>query len=282
MSDLRISVGSVLNTPLLCGVLIVLCLCVGCGTTRQYEATAQLIASDAVDTAIAKIDFTPLTRQKVYFDTQYIKNYKGIGFTNAEYVISSLRQQMIAAGLLLQEKETEADFIVEGRIGALGTDDHELVYGIPSTSGLSAAASAVSTMSGVPAIPGIPELSVARRKDQVSAAKVGVFAYERETGDRVWQSGMSVARASAKDFWILGIGPFQRGTIYQDKLRFAGSTLDPHMKKARQGIKGRIAAYRDPTIFNPIQSEQQLAADVEEPTIQQASAEEVVPATDGE
>jgi len=158
-----------------------------------------------------------------------------------------------------------------------------VVYGIPSTTGISAAASAVSTVAGVPTIPGIPELSVARRKDQVSAAKIGVFAYERETGERVWQSGMSVARATAKDTWLFGIGPFQKGTIYDDKLRFAGSPLDHQTIAARRGIRGKIAAYRDEALFadltppddvETMDPEEQL----EEPgRIQLASGEKEVP-----
>lgn len=232
------------------GALLLACLaCWGCGTTKQYEATQQLMASDAVDTAIARIDFTALAGQKVYFDTEYIKNYKGIGFTNAEYVISSLRQQMFAAGLLMQSTKEKADYILEGRIGALGEDDHEVVYGMPATNTLSAAASAVAATSGVPAVPSLPEISIARRKDQVAAAKVAVFAYERETGERVWQSGLKVARATSKNTWLFGVGPFQRGTIYDDKLRFAGAEIDVKVDNARKGKNGPIYAFKDQAHF---------------------------------
>lgn len=248
-----------------------LCLSVGCGTTKQYEATQQLMASDAVDTAIARIDFTALNGQKVYFDTEYIKNYKGIGFTNAEYVISSLRQQMYAAGLKMQTTRDNADYIVEGRVGALGSDDHEVVYGLPPSNALSSAASAVSAASGVPAaIPAIPELSVAKRKDQVAAAKIGVFAYDRETGERVWQSGLKVSRATSKDLWVLGVGPFQRGTIYDDKLRFAGATLDIAVKNERPGRNGSIYAYKDEAFFEDL-SESPITPESGE--VQQAAAE---------
>jgi hypothetical protein len=249
----------------------------GCGTTKAYEATQQLMASDAVDTAIARIDFTPLEGQKVFFDTEYLKNYKGVGFTNAEYVISSLRQQMIAAGVKLQKTAPEADFVIEGRIGVLGADDHEVVYGLPSTNALSAATSAVSTVSGGPTVPGIPELSVARRRDQVAAAKIGVFAYERETGERVWQSGLSVARSTARDLWFCGIGPFQRGTIYDDKLRFAGQKLDVNVDNSRPGHKGPIYAYKEGAVFKDIPVEPvKLPDTIEEKTgeVQPASAEE--------
>src|SRR5262245_51288245 len=104
----------------------------GCGTTKQAEATQQLLASDAVDRSVANIDFTPLAGQKVYFDTKYIQDYKGIGFVNSAYVISSLRQQLFAAGCLLQEKLEDCDYVVEARMGTLGNDEHNIIYGIPA------------------------------------------------------------------------------------------------------------------------------------------------------
>src|SRR5689334_4836831 len=104
--------------------------------------------SDALDRAVAQIDFTALSGQKVHFDTKYVQNtkdpsflgnQKGLGFVNAEYVISSLRQQMVAAGLLLQDKPEDADYIVEARLGAVGTDNNEVLFGIPATNLLSSA-----------------------------------------------------------------------------------------------------------------------------------------------
>ena len=54
-----------------------------------------------------------------------------------------------------------------------------------------------------------------------AAAKVSVFAYDRETREPLWQSGIAQAGSSARDTWILGIGPIQYGTIYNGT-RFAG------------------------------------------------------------
>ncbi len=194
----------------------------GCGSTNSRTATEQLLSSDAVDSAIARIDFRPLASQRVYFDTTYLTNYKGVGFVNAEYIISSLRQQMVGAGCLLQDTKDEADYVVEGRVGALGTDSHDIVYGIPASNGISSAASIVS---GVPTIPAIPEISFACKNNQKSAAKVALFAYEKDSRQRVWQSGMSLATSSAKDTWLLGAGPFQSGSVY-DGVKFAGSNLE--------------------------------------------------------
>ncbi|SFI97677.1 DUF6655 family protein [Planctomicrobium piriforme] len=243
----------------------------GCGTTKQNMATEQMLNSDAVDAAVAKIDFTPLAGHEVYFETKYMTSYKGTGFVNSDYVISSLRQQMAAAGLHLQDTADTADFILEGRVGTLGADAHEVVYGIPSNSAISSAASVAATAAtGVAAAPTMPELSLARRNEQAAAAKIGIFAYDKQTRDVVWQSGSSVAKATAKDLWVFGIGPFQRGTIYEGKVRFAGETADAPIAGNREGINGPIAAYTQEHVYRTPERKQH-------PEIMQASGESSEP-----
>lgn len=192
----------------------------GCGSTKSRTASEQLLMSDAVDRAVSQIDFRDLAGQKVFFETKYLvntrdplfpANQKGLGFVNAEYIISSLRQQMVTADLRLQEKVDDADFVVEARIGAVGFDSTEVVYGIPASAPLSSAA---TTLSGTP-VPTIPEISFARKNIQLGAAKVGVFAYDRRTRSPVWQSGIAQAVSDARDSWLFGVGPFQDGSIYK-------------------------------------------------------------------
>ena len=199
--------------------------CSGCGTMLSQSATEHLLLSDAVDQSISKIDFRTLSGEKVYFDTQYIRAVKGVGFVNADYFISSLRQQMVAARCLLQDKKEDADFVIEARIGVLGTNSHDVTYGMPQnssvTTAINTAAAVVPTM---PALPPLPELSLAKKHDQTSAAKVALFAYDRKTKQPVWQSGTSLASSNAIDTWILGAGPFQRGTIYKGT-NLAGSRV---------------------------------------------------------
>lgn len=200
---------------------------VGCGTTISRTATEQLLASDAVDRSVAKIDFRALAGEKVYFDTQYIKHIKGHGFVNAEYITSGLRQQLAAADCRLQETIDEADYVVEARVGTLGSDGHDLTYGIPANKSLSDAASLVPT---APPLPSIPEISLARKNNYLAAAKIGAFAYDRTTREIVWQSGISESRSTAKSTWILGAGPFQSGTIYEGT-EFAGAKLGSKRKE---------------------------------------------------
>ena len=167
-----------------------LCLLSGCGTTNQRTATEQLTLSDAVDQSVAQINFDSLGGKKVYFDTQYLKNVKGMGFVNGDYIISSLRQQMTASGCLLTEVQDDADYIIEGRVGTLGADGFNFLFGIPANKVLSDISSLVPNS---PQIPSFPEIALARREDLRGAAKIAVFAYHRETRQPVWQSGIAVA-----------------------------------------------------------------------------------------
>lgn len=70
----------------------------------------------------------------------------------------------------------------------------------------------------------IPEVPFAKRQEQRALAKIAVFAYHRETGMPVWQSGLAVRDSTSKDTWVLGAGPFQRGTIYEGP-SFAGHKI---------------------------------------------------------
>jgi hypothetical protein len=191
----------------------------GCGRVVAQKATEQLIAGDAVDRSVAQIDFRVLTGKKVFLDTQYVnKTVVGVGFVTSDYIISSLRQKMMCDGCLLEEKVEQADFVVEMRIGALGADGHEIVFGMPPNNFMSLAASVTPTSSPAAAIlPTMPELSVAKKDDQMAAAKVALFAYNRRTREPIWQSGISESRSLAVDRWYFGAGPFHKGSIYASK-----------------------------------------------------------------
>lgn len=208
--------------------LITLLTTVGCGTTKSFTATEQLLLSDAVDSTITKIDFRPLTNHKIYLDTKYSeaagKPTQGGALdsklVNADYVISAVRQQLLAAECMLVDKREDADLIVELRTGALGSDSHSVIYGLPATN----IGSATGLIAGTPAIPAIPELALAKKDLRSAAAKVALFAYDRQTLEPYWQSGIAQAGSNARDSFFFGIGPFQSGTIYAAP-RFAGKRL---------------------------------------------------------
>jgi hypothetical protein len=238
----------------------------GCGKTLRNTATEQLILSDSVDRAIRSIDFSPLARRSCYIDTTYLKTVKSSSFVNADYVLSSVRNQLVSAGGILAASKDDADVIVEPRLGVLGANENEVSYGIPSSNLLTQAASMVPT---APPVPTIPEISLARKNDQMAATKLAIFAYDAETGDPVWQSGVSTAQSNAKDMWLFGIGPFQSGTIYE-KPRFAGARIKLPLIGDKDGDQRRQAISHDEEfVFN--KSPRLMTAP--EDAIQHASAE---------
>jgi hypothetical protein len=186
-------------------VSMLLAVCAGCGTSRwsdtQRTATEQLLLSDAMDRAVDRLDFQALRGKAVYLDAAAIK-----ATTDALYLASTLRQQMLAQGCIVKDKRDDADYVVEVRAGAVGTDHREVLFGVPSTR-----VPEVFPAQGGPAT--IPELPLAKKTEQRAVAKIALFAYNRETGRPVWQSGTVPVESKVKDVWVLGAGPFQRGTI---------------------------------------------------------------------
>jgi hypothetical protein len=212
------------------GLALLLSLCLaGCGRIVSTKATDQLIAGDAVDRSVAQIDFRLFSGKKVFLDTQFVnKTVPGVGFVTSEYIVSSIRQKMMCDGCLLQEKTEEADFIIEMRVGALGADGHEIIFGMPPNNYASIAASVSPASSPAAAIlPSMPELSVAKKDDQMAAAKVALFAYNRHTREPIWQSGISESRSVVADRWFFGAGPFQKGNVYDPKKQSNSSLFTP-------------------------------------------------------
>src|SRR5262245_864463 len=89
----------------------------GCGTTKWSDsprtATEQLLVSDAVDRAISEIDFGVLADKDVYLDTRFI-----ITALDQNYVISTLRQHMLASGCIIKDKPEDSTYVVEVRTGS--------------------------------------------------------------------------------------------------------------------------------------------------------------------
>ena len=198
----------------------------GCGTTRSSNtartATEQLLISDAIDRTVQQIDFKVLEGQDVFFDERHL-----LEVVDKSYLISSFRQHLLASGCVLKDKREDAMFVVEPRVGAVGTDNHDWLVGVPAIN--------VPQVPLAPALPAaIPEIPFAKRRDQRGVAKVAVFAYRRDTGEPVWQSGMAISESEANDIWVLGAGPFKRGTIYEEKTFASGKIASKDEKEEAQ------------------------------------------------
>jgi hypothetical protein len=211
----------------------------GCGTTRWTDtrrtATEQMLISDAIDRAVSRIDFRLLAGKEIYLDTSFLGET-----VDKDYLTSTLRQQMVSSGCILKEKREQAAFVIEVRAGTVGTDRHDLLYGIPGFNLPTFSAPVL----GAPTLPNtFPEVALAKRTDQQAVAKIAVFAYHRESGAPVWQSGADVIASKARDLWVFGAGPFQRGTIY-DHTRFAGDDFHVPLVDGGQPADGVSAPVR--------------------------------------
>ena len=257
-----------------CIVLCCLLFASGCGAAIQRNGTEQLLLSDSVDRAIDQLDLSPLAGRKVYLDTEYMKAFKGANvFITSDYIISALRQKLTTTGCFMQATRLDADYILEARVGALGTDSMEVTYGIPSSNGLGTAASALG---GVPAVPAIPEISVGKRNGVKGISKIVVFAYHRETSIPVWQSGSAVARSDARDSWFLGVGPLTRGSVYNGTLLAGNRINSPFEKKSKTHEVKPLTMADKHSYVHPAVLEQQLtdAQANAMPSVEQASHKE--------
>ncbi|QEH37590.1 hypothetical protein OJF2_61810 [Aquisphaera giovannonii] len=186
----------------------------GCGTVKtsgtSRTGTEQLLLTNAWDTALAKVDFSPLTGVPVYLDTT------NVSAVDQGWVVSSLRQALLTQGVLLRPKAEQAQWVVEARVGAFGTDSYSAMVGVPQTT-------IPQTISGMPSGT-IPEMSLYKKSHQEGVAKLALFAYDRSSGQLVWTSGTSLATSSATDRYVAGVGPIQGGTI-RGGTKFIGTKI---------------------------------------------------------
>ncbi len=172
-----------------------------------------LLVSQAVDYAIAKIDFTPLTGQQVYLDT------------------TALGSEVIDKGYLYQHRAaanaraTACCFKKNGEGGL----HRRVARHAPS------APTGIAVMIGTPAVtlpgvvPGppitsIPEIALAKKSDQRGRREGRRLCLQPDHRARVWQSGTVESNSQLKDTWVFGAGPFTRGTIRQ-RTELAGEPL---------------------------------------------------------
>jgi hypothetical protein len=186
----------------------------GCGTVKTTgtvrTGTEQLLLTNAWDSALAKVDFRPLTGVPVFIDNT------NVSAVDQGWVVSSLRQALLTQGALLRAKPEQAQWIVEARVGAYGTDAYNAMVGIPQTT-------VPPTLTGMPTGT-IPEIALFKKSHQEGVAKMALFAYDRASGQLVWSSGTILATSSARDLYVGGVGPIQGGTI-RGGTKFIGTKI---------------------------------------------------------
>jgi hypothetical protein len=178
-------------------------------TDTPRSAVEQLLVSQAVDLALARVDFAPLAGKKVFVQEKYLDGL------DKNYVAASVRHRVLSSGARLVDKETDADVVVEIRSGGLGTDRTESFIGSPQL-----------------AVPGpmplqIPEVQVVTNKRQTATAKIGIVAYDARTRQALGAGGVSIARSDDNNWFVLGMGPFQRGSVREEMQQAAIENVLP-------------------------------------------------------
>jgi hypothetical protein len=172
---------------------------VGCTTTRTSDTARtgieQLLISNAVDQALEKYDFRSLQGRKVFIDETYLDS------VDKGYLLSSIRERILYNGGQLCSKAEDAEITLEIRSGGVGTDNLETFVGIPKTS-----------VPGVVPIE-IPDIKIWNKTSQTGTAKIGILAYETKTGSVYQHGGQALARSDDTKWFLLGVGPFQSGTV---------------------------------------------------------------------
>ena len=212
----------------------------GCGTTKFSDttrtATEQLLISSAMEDAVDEFNFYPLSGRKVFMKSD------GVSATDKEYLLTLLRQQLAANGVLLQEKQEDADYVLEVATGTVGTDRYELIYGTKET-----------TVPGFLAGGGtaIPEIALIKRTDQQAKVKLTMWAYNIKTGAIVWQSGQKNSTSSVRDRWVLGVGPI-RNSSFSDTTQIGGDDVPVEMRLGERVIRDEHPTVRSEAVYREL------------------------------
>lgn len=168
----------------------------GCTTARQTNtartAREQLLISNAVDQALAKVDFAAFQGSKVFVDDKYLE------CSDKGYVVASIRHRLMLNGAIIAAKPEEADVAMELRSGGVGTDNADSYVGIPAIV--------------LPGMLTLPEVKLITRGQQTALAKIGLVAYDTKTQQMLGAGGVSSSQSDDTNLYVLGIGPFQSGS----------------------------------------------------------------------
>ena len=177
-------------------LVLTLALLGGCTTARQTDtartAREQLLISNAVDQALAKVDFASFQGQRVLVEEKYLD------CVDKGYVVGSVRHRLMLNGATIAPKPEEADVVMELRSGGVGTDDADSYLGIPQIV--------------LPGMLTLPEVKLVTRTRQSALAKIGLVAYDARTHQLLGAGGVSSSLSDDNNLYIVGIGPFQSGT----------------------------------------------------------------------
>ncbi len=194
----------------------------GCTTTRTTDTARtgmeQLLISNAIDQTLDKVALPEVAGRKVFVDDKYLEA------VDKGYILGSLRQKLMANGAQVVDAKEGSDMTLEIFSGGVGTDNVETFAGVPGL-----------TVPGLPVE--IPEVRVYEKKSQYGTAKLGMVAYATTTGDLLYNNGRTLARADDSKWSIMGIGPFQEGSVREEVNRNTGAVDFSRVANAANSVR---------------------------------------------
>lgn len=166
-------------------------------TAPQRSATEQLLLSTAADRALGCTNLAQFDGKKVFVDGNYLDSY------DSKYVLGAIRDVLNRSGALLVGNQTNSDFVVEPRSGALSIDSADTLIGVPSSGVPVPLAGTVS----------IPELALYKSQRQYSLAKLALLAYETHSGKHYYSSGPLIGHAYNHHYRFIGFVTFNTTDI---------------------------------------------------------------------
>ncbi len=172
---------------------------IGCSTERRITNTAatglqQLLTSEAVDRAVAKLVWPDLQGHTVFIQTGSPAEW-GDQF----YLNQAITAQLVTHGAAVTPNPDKADIIVSVLAGSIGTDEQDVLFGMPPVASM--------------LIPfSLPELALYKAQDQEGFAKVEVVGSDAHRGGEILHSGPTYGRTYVHNRSVLFIGWYHTDT----------------------------------------------------------------------
>jgi len=149
-------------------------------TTTTVRGTVEMaLIAESTDRAIAGLAPIDTLPRKAFFDDSLF------AATDKEYVISSLKLDLLTKGVALLPKADDADVVVHPRAAISAIDDSSFLIGIPS----------IPLPIPGAGVLGTPELAIFKRAKQIGRAKLGTYGVDAKTNKLVFDTGLNSAKA---------------------------------------------------------------------------------------
>jgi hypothetical protein len=170
------------------------------GTPRS--GSEQLLLTGAWDSALCRVDFSPLAGSKVFVDPERVT------VVDRDWIITTIRRTLAEQGVLLENEKKNAQVILEVAVGAYGTDERNTKSGLPQV-GLVPSLSGASVVSSN----STSSLTFSEKNRQDAVVKSVMFAYEAKTGHLVWESGPMLDAEGLRDHFFFSSGPYRISSL---------------------------------------------------------------------